>query len=151
MTDSPLLLPQILASLRDKNLYIINKRRKNGLIVFKKYHAEFAGPGAVIGSIFDEDVQEILPVGNLSLITPQNSQEKIDAYLIRRQWVRLLRQITDNPNPIQRAQIILNQFESWFDSETTEQLPDNALAMLVGVLPQTIRKVRNASDRLDLD
>ncbi|NJM86422.1 MAG: hypothetical protein HC847_03635 [Hydrococcus sp. RU_2_2] len=133
----------IIDRLREKEFSIVNPRRKNGLILYKQYHAEFAGPGAVVGSEFDTDVVRIIPVGNLSLVTPQSSREKINAYLIRRQWVRLTKQIIDNPVPLQRAQVILNQFENWFDSETAATLPDDAFALLVGVLPQTIRKVRN--------
>jgi hypothetical protein len=134
---------EIVARLHQKEFSIVNPRRKNGLILYKQYHAEFAGPGAVVGSEFDADVVRVIPVGNLSLVTPQTSREKINAYLIRRQWVRLTKQIIDNPVPLQRAQVILNQFENWFDSETVATLPDDAFALLVGVLPQTIRKVRN--------
>jgi hypothetical protein len=133
----------ILARLHAKTFLIVNPRRKNGLILYKRYHAEFAGPGAVVGSEFDTDVKRVVTVGNLSLLTPQNERDKINAYLIRRQWVRLTKQITDNPVPLQRAQVILNQFENWFDSQTAATLPDDAFALLVGVLPQTIRKIRN--------
>ena len=135
---------EILAQLQSQELLVINPRRKNGLIIYKKFHAEFAGPGAVIGGKLDSDALEILTVGKLSLINPQTSEAKIQAYKMRRQWVRLTKQITDNPIPIERAQIILNQFEHWFDAETVAQLPDQAFALLVGVLPQTINKVRNS-------
>lgn len=141
---------QILAQLKKGNLLLVNPRRKNGLILFKKYHAEFAGPGAVVGNVFDLDVEQVLPVGNLSLLKPQTSKEKINAYLIRRQWIRLTKQITDNPVSMQRAQIILNQFEHWFDTQTAAQLPDEAFASLVGVFPQTIRKVRDRVERLEV-
>lgn len=139
---------KILAQLQNKELLVVNPRRKNGLILYKKYHAEFAGPGAVVGSVFDEDVVKVIPVGSLSLLEPQNSEERIQSYLIRRQWIRLTKQITDNPIPVQRAQVILNQFENWFDAETAAKLPDEAFALLVGVLPQTIRKVRDSAERL---
>ncbi|NES81614.1 MAG: hypothetical protein F6K10_09505 [Moorea sp. SIO2B7] len=141
---------KILAQLRDKQLLVVNPRRKNGLILYKPYHAEFAGPGAVVGSLFDIDIVRVLPVGKLSLVDPQTSKERINAYLIRRQWIRLLKQITDNPVPLQRAQLILNQFENWFDTETAARLPDEAFALLVGVLPQTIMKVRSQVDRLEV-
>lgn len=134
----------ILARLKAGELLIVNPRRKNGLIVCKKYHAEFVGPGAVVGGQFDVDAINIVPVGSISLIYPQNSQAKKQAYKMRRQWIRLTKQITDNPSPTERAQVILNQFEHWFDSETVTNLPDEVFALLVGVLPQTIRKVRNS-------
>jgi hypothetical protein len=139
---------EIITKLHHKQFLIVNPRRKNGVILYKQYHAEFAGPGAVIGSIFDLDVEHLIPVGKLSLLNPKNNQERINSYLIRRQWVRLTKQITDNPVPIQRAQVILNQFENWFDAETTAQLPDHAFALLVGVLPETINKVRKEFERI---
>ena len=136
-------ISDLLTQLQAQTLWVINPRRKNGLILYKRYHAEFAGPGAVIGSKFDEDVVNIIPVGKLSLVTPKSNPEKINAYLIRRQWVRLTKQITDNPVAVQRAQVILNQFENWFDAETVAHLPDIAFAQLVGVLPETIHQVRH--------
>ena len=136
-------IPQLLARLKSQELLIVNPRRKNGLIIYKKYHAEFAGPGAIVGGLFDLGVTTVLAVGSVSLVDPQNSQEKKQAYKMRRQWVRLTKQIIDNPQPTERAQVILNQFEHWFDVETVADLPDEAFALLVGVLPQTIRKVRN--------
>jgi hypothetical protein len=140
----------ILKQLHDKQLLVVNSRRRNGLILYKRYHAEFAGPGSAVGGLFDLDCQQVLPVGNLSLLHPESADERQRAYLIRRQWIRLTKQITDNPVPLQRAQMILNQFECYFDPETITQLPDKAFALLVGVLPHTIRKVRNTDDRVDV-
>ena len=122
-------------------LLIVSSRRRNGLILFKRYHAEFAGPGAAVGGLIDRDCQRVLPVGNLSLISPESSEERQRAYLIRRQWVRLTIEIIGNLTPLQRAQKILKSSDL-FESEIIAQLPDEALAFLVGVLPETIRKVR---------
>ncbi len=140
----------ILAKLHDKQLLIVNSRRRNGLILYKRHHAEFAGPGSAVGGPFDLDCQQVLPVGNLSLIHPESADERQRAYLIRRQWVRLTKQITENSVSLQRAQMILNQFEGFFDAETIAKIPDEAFALLVGVLPHTIRKARNPADRGDI-
>ena len=129
---------------------IINPRRKNGIIIYKPYHSEFAGPGSAIGGIFDLNVVDVLFVGKLSLIEVNNSEELQRSYLIRRQWTRLLIKILENPDGIQRAQVILNQFEHWFDSETASNVSNYAFATLIGVLPQTIAKVRNTRDRPDI-
>ncbi len=141
-------IDDILQNLHDKQLLVINPRRKNGLILYKPYHAEFAGPGAAIGANFDHDVLDVLPVGKLSLSIPRTSQERINSYLIRRQWVKLAKQISDNTIAQQRAQVILNQFEHWFDLQTASVLPDETFALLVGVLPQTMKKVRTQSELL---
>ncbi|MCV3213686.1 hypothetical protein OGM63_09200 [Plectonema radiosum NIES-515] len=132
----------ILTQLHSGKVFIVNSRRRNGLILFKRYHAEFAGPGAAVGGDYDRDCQNLLPIGNLQLLTPDSYDERQKAYLIRRQWIRLIKQITENPLPIQRVQKILDQFEQYFPPETVEKLPDIAFALLVGVLPQTVGIVR---------
>ncbi|MEW6491019.1 MAG: hypothetical protein AB1589_00500 [Cyanobacteriota bacterium] len=140
----------VLKQLLDKQLLVVNSRRRNGIILYKRFHAEFAGPGSAVGGLFDLDCQKVLLVGNFSLVYPESTEERQRAYALRRQWIRLTKQITDNPVPIQRAQMILNQFEHYFDPDTIAKLPDEAFALLVGVLPHTIRKVRNTADRLDV-
>jgi hypothetical protein len=141
---------ELLHQLRSCKQWIINPRRKNGIIIYKPYHAEFAGPGAVIGGLFDRDVVAIFPVGKLSLIQAHDCEERKRSYLIRRQWIRLFTKILENPDPIERAQVILNQFEHWFDIETAHQVSNDAFARLIGVLPQTIAQVRHNEERFDL-
>lgn len=132
----------ILTRLHSGEVFIVNSRKRNGLILFKRYHAEFAGPGAAVGGDYDCDCQRVLSIGNLSLLTPESYEERQKAYLIRRQWIRLIKQITENPIPQQRVQKILDQFEQYFPSEIVADLPDAAFALLVGVLPQTVGLVR---------
>lgn len=136
---------EILKLLHSGQVLMVNSRRRNGLILYKRYHAEFAGPGAAVGGFYDRDCEWALPVGNLSLLTPETHEERQKAYLIRRQWIRLMKQITEKPQPQQRVQKILEQFEQYFDSETVTQLSDEAFALLVGVLPQTVGMVRRGA------
>jgi hypothetical protein len=136
----------ILQCLANGQLLIVNSRKRNGLILCKEYHAEFAGPGSAIGSFFDLDCKQVIPVGDLSLVEPENQEERQKAYLIRRQWIRLTHQLTDNPVALQRAQMILNHFENYFGAETVKQIPDEAFALMVGVLPQTVKSLRNSED-----
>jgi hypothetical protein len=141
----------ILNQLKSGKLLIVNSRRRNGLIIYKRFHAEFAGPGAAVGSFFDLDCEGVLPVGDLLLVDPKEQDDRQKAYLIRRQWIKLTQQLTDNPAPLQRAQMILNQFENYFGAETTAQLPDEAFALLVGVLPHTVYAARHGPSSLDED
>lgn len=140
---------EFITQLNSGQLFVVNSRRRNGLVIYKQFHAEFAGPGAAVGSFFDVDCIKAIPVGDLSLIEPATHEERQKAYLIRRQWIRLTQQFTDNAVPLQRAQMILNQFENYFDPDTVAQLPDEALALLVGILPQTIRMARQSSTHLN--
>jgi len=133
---------EIIAQVNSGQLLMVSSRRRNGLILFKQFHAEFAGPGAAVGGFFDVDCQRALAVGDLSLVYPETQEERKNAYLIRRQWIRLTSQLTENAVPLKRAQLILDQFENYFPPEVVAQIPDEAFALLVGVLPQTIRIIR---------
>ncbi|NES95236.1 MAG: hypothetical protein F6K32_08380 [Desertifilum sp. SIO1I2] len=139
----------LLSQLNSGQLLMVNRNRRNGLIIYKRFHAEFAGPGAAVGGFFDSDCVQVVPVGNTSLVYPETHEDRKNAYLIRLQWVRLTQQLTDNPTPLQRAQKVLDQFENFFDVDLVKQLPDEAFALLVGVLPQTINAVRHTPEKLE--
>ncbi len=125
---------------------MVDSRRRNGLILIKRFHAEFAGPGAAVCGAFDIDSLRAIPVGDFCLVCPQFPEEKQKAFEIRRHWVRLTEQLTRKPVALERAKMILTQFEQYFDGETVAQIPDEALALLVGVFPQTIRAARQGND-----
>jgi hypothetical protein len=141
---------EILHYLQSGRLWMVNSRRRNGLILCKSYYAEFAGPGAAVGGLFDLDCQRVIPVGDLSLLQPDSHEERQKAYLIRRQWIRLTQQFTDQSVPLQRAQMILNQFENYFDQDTIARIPDEAFALLVGVLPYSVRMARRKPGKLNV-
>ncbi|MEG3896015.1 MULTISPECIES: hypothetical protein [unclassified Microcoleus] len=137
----------LLAEINSGKLLMVDSRRRNGLILIKRFHAEFAGPGAAVGGAFDVDSVQAIPVGDFCLVCPQSPEERQKAFGIRRHWVRLTEQLTAKQAALERAQMILIQFEQYFDSETVAQIPDRALALLVGVFPQTIRAARQENDR----
>jgi hypothetical protein len=133
---------ELLRYIQEGRVLAVNKRRRNGLVLYKQFHAEFAGPGAAVGGVFDADCQKVIPVGNLSLVAPETHEERQEAYLIRRQWIRLTQQFTDTSEAIQRAKKILNQFETYFDAPTIARIPDESFALMVGVMPSTVRLAR---------
>lgn len=139
---------EFLEQIRGGEVWTVNGRQRNGVILCKPYHTEFAGPGAAIGGYLDLDCQRVIPMGKLSLVRPTSHQEQQNAYLIRRQWIKLTQQVTDKSVPLQRAQMILNQFENYFDQETIARIPDEAFALMVGVLPYTIRMARRPPGKL---
>ncbi|XZN89070.1 MAG: hypothetical protein ACM65M_15435 [Microcoleus sp.] len=136
----------IIAELSSGKLLLVDSRRRNGLILIKRFHAEFAGPGAAVGGAFDVDSQQVIPVGDFCLVYPESPEARQKAFGIRRHWVRLTEQLTAKPEALERAQMLLTQFEQYFDVQTVAQIPDRALALLIGVFPQTIRQARQ-SDR----
>jgi len=132
----------ILAKIRGNDLWVVNSRRRNGLIIHKEFYTEFAGPGAAIGGGLDSDCRAIIPLGSLSLIAPASAEAQQKALKIRLQWVRLTQNFTDKPIPLDRAQLILEQFKSYFDQSIVDTVPDESFALLVGVLPHTVRRAR---------
>ncbi len=136
----------IIAELSSGKLLLVDSRRRNGLILIKRFHAEFAGPGAAVGGAFDVDSQQVIPVGDFCLVYPESPEARQKAFGIRRHWVRLTEQLTAKPEALERAQMLLTQFEQYFDVPTVAQIPDRALALLIGVFPHTIRQARQ-SDR----
>lgn len=133
----------VLGKIRGKDLWIVNSRRRNGLIIHKEFYTEFAGPGAAVGGNLDADCRGVIALGSLSLIAPDSPEEQQKALRIRLQWVRLTQNFTDKPVSIDRARMILEQFKSYFDQSIVDQVPDEAFALMVGVLPCTIRRARS--------
>jgi hypothetical protein len=136
------IVSELLSQLKSGDLFVVDSRKRSGLIIFKPFHAEFAGPGAAIGSVFDQDCIAVLPVGDFSAVPLGTVEDRQKAYLIRRQWIRLVQQITDNPDAQERVRMLLNQFNNYFDWSTVGQISDEAFALMVGVLPQTVQTVR---------
>ncbi|MEM8602249.1 MAG: hypothetical protein AAGF24_00245 [Cyanobacteria bacterium P01_H01_bin.121] len=135
-------LKQTLIEVQSGKLLVVSSRRRNGLLLRKPFHTEFAGPGAAVGGGFDQDCQELVPIGSLAIFPPSSADEYLNALLIRRQWIRLLEQMTEEESPEERAQKVLTQFENYFDPRSVAKLEDDTLAELVGVLPITIRRAR---------
>ncbi|HEY9657057.1 MAG TPA: hypothetical protein V6C65_01235, partial [Allocoleopsis sp.] len=140
----------ILQHIHSGQIWMVNARKRNGLILYKPFHAEFAGPGSAVGGQYDQDCYRVIPVGKLSLLRPDSHKERQNAYLIRRQWIKLTQQFTDHSLPVQRAQMILNQFETYFDQQTIARIPDEAFAMLVGVLPYSVRLARRTPGKMNV-
>ena len=142
--NQDLKVDEVVEKLESGQLWVVNSRRRNGLIVLREFHAEFAGPGAAVGGDLDaEDIVGVIPIGNLSLLSPDSHEAHQNAIKIRLQWIRLTQNFTDQPCPDDRARMILEQFKTYFDQDTVDLVPDRAFAMLVGVLPRTIRRVRD--------
>jgi hypothetical protein len=66
----------ILAEITSGKLLMVDSRRRNGLILIKPFHAEFAGPGAAVGGAFDVDSQQAIPVGDFCLVCPVSAADR---------------------------------------------------------------------------
>jgi hypothetical protein len=124
-------------------VWIVNNRRRNGLLLIKEFYAEFAGPGAAVGGLVDQDCQAVIPLGDFELLLPKSLKEQETGYRIRLQWLKLVERFTARGDAKQRARKLLDQFEEFFDRPDIDKLPDQVLAAAVGVLPHVIRAARH--------
>ncbi|MGD1903447.1 MAG: hypothetical protein ACFB9N_14535 [Geitlerinemataceae cyanobacterium] len=130
----------LISQLNGGQLLVVDGDRRSGLIVQKRYHSEFAGPGSAVGGFFDAGVQRIYPIGELSLSAPPSDayEARQKAFSTRRQWLRFMEQLTTDAAPLARALTLLERFEQFFDCDAIEAIPNETLATLIGVMPSTI-------------
>ncbi|HEY9906099.1 MAG TPA: hypothetical protein V6D18_00670 [Thermosynechococcaceae cyanobacterium] len=124
-------------------LLAVNEYQKSGLIFCNRYHAEFAGPGALLGFGLEPQVHSIVAIGLpevIEVVTPEARQR---AYGRKIQWTRWLQKITKYPQPRDRAEKLLCGLEAFFGRSIVQDLPIDVLALLVGVLPSTIVQARS--------
>lgn len=126
-----------------RRLLAVGETKRGGLILCKPHYAEFAGPGAAIACLTAPDYSFIVAIGAPDLIEVTNPRDRQRAYSRRIQWVRWLQKIVLHPDPVQRAEKLFLGFEEFFSGEVVSQIPDEILALLAGVLPQTIAAVRS--------
>ncbi len=120
----------------------LSAQRRNGLILCKTYHAEFAGPGAAVGRPCDFDCQQAIAIGNKwELVTLESAEDQQAAYRRRIQWMYWLKKVTEKARPTGRAEALLSSFDAFFEPKAVASLPLEVLAKLVGVFPQTMAVV----------
>lgn len=135
---------ELVTQLSSGQLLIVDGTRRSGLIIQKRYHSEFAGPGSAVGGFFDVGVQHLFPIGDLSLVAPAPSayDQRQQAFSTRRQWLRLTEQLTESTAPLMRASLLLERFSQYFDNAMIDVLPNEVLANLIGVMPTTMAIAR---------
>ncbi len=126
-----------------RQLLAVSEQKRSGLILCKAHHAEFAGPGAAVGTLVEEACTQIIAIGAPDIIPVTTYKKRQNAYSRRIQWVRWLQKITEHPEAIQRAEKLFSSFEAFFGAQVLLGLSDEVLALLVGVLPTTIATVRS--------
>lgn len=143
LLPQPLIQPNaVLSQLQSGQIFIVQGERGSGLIICHRHHAEIAGPGSAIGGVFDLDCQRVVPFGAPSLIYSDDRAVRRQAYTTRQRWLTITQKIVGLPVPLKRAQGILHTLGRCTNPETVDRLPNDVLAQLVGVLPETVAMAR---------
>ncbi len=129
-------------------LFAISEQKKSGIILQKKYYAEFLGPGAAIGTPLEEKYANVILIGSPTLVPIETRTDRQRAYSRRIQWMRWLEKIASSGTPTQRAEKLLSSFEAFFGADLVAQLPGEVLALLIGVFPETMQAVQWEQNQL---
>lgn len=124
-------------------LLAVSEHKRSGLIICKAHHAEFAGPGAAVGTLVEQACVSVIAIGAPEIVSVVTHQQRQTAYSRRIQWMRWLQKITDHSDAIERAEKLFASFEEFFGAQALLGLSDEVLALLIGVLPTTIATVRS--------
>ncbi|GEM_PF-1067464 len=142
-TSQILVASELNTALSSRQLLAVGEHKRSGLIICKAHHAEFAGPGAAVGTLIEPDCISVIAIGApeiMPVITPKQRQT---AYSRRIQWIRWLQKITEHPDAMQRAEKLFASFEEFFGAQALMGLSDEVLALLIGVMPSTVATVRS--------
>ncbi len=131
----------------ESQLLAVGEAKRSGLILCCSHHAEFAGPGAAIHSPREKPYAAVIAIGAPEIVELTEYAARQKAYSLRIQWVRWLRCIVAQPEPGLRVEKLLTGFEEFFGSDTLQQIPNEVLALLAGVLPHTIATVRSQTSQ----
>jgi hypothetical protein len=135
---------EILIQLHTGQLLKVNGHPGNALIICHPHHSELAGPGAAVGGIFDLKCIRVIAIGKVSIVYPETHRERHKAYIRRQQWMLFTQKAMESWVPLQRSKRLLILLYQYFDHKLIDELPDEVLARLVGVLPKTMATMRQS-------
>ena len=100
------------------------------------------GLDAAVRDSIDTNVIAVYTNGEIKMEELAGFEQRKQAFQARDRYLESLLQVTGEYAPIKRAHLLLSQMEAWFGREEVEQIHDEWLAGLVGVLPRPIAAVR---------
>jgi hypothetical protein len=124
-------------------LFVVGESKRSGLILCKSHYAEFAGPGAAIACPIEQGYESVLALGSPEIVEVSTYGDRQKAYSRRIQWLRWVNKIVAHPDPIQRTEKLFTGFKEFFGEQLLADIPNDVMALLAGVLPQTITQVRS--------
>lgn len=141
----------VLCRLKSGQLLAIAPHSPGGLIIVKSFYADFAGPGAAVGSEFDRHTTAVYTIGPIQFYTPATRAERAASIETRIAYTERLSSILDVPVPLRRANLILEQFHAWLPGQSLETLPAELISKLVGISPATVKLAWHSHKHLASD
>ncbi|MBP0020000.1 MAG: hypothetical protein J7647_20910 [Cyanobacteria bacterium SBLK] len=143
LSRHPLFAPtQVLSNMRSGQLFFVKANKGSGVIICHPHHAEILGPGAAVGGMLDLDCHRLIPLGKVALTYPESYEQRRESFQIRQKWIGAAQKAIKHPVPLKRAYLMVMMIEKYFGRKAIAELPDEILASIVGVLPQTMTIAR---------
>lgn len=115
---------------------------QGGIILQKQFYTDFVGSGAVVGSSLDVNCLSIYVIGAVEFHASTIYEQRQQAFQKRMDYSQQLQEITQEYAPHQRAFLILQQLSKWVGLEEVQKIPNELVAQMAGLFPETIEFVR---------
>jgi hypothetical protein len=124
--------------LKSGQLLAITDSQTSGIILQKPFFAEFIGPGAAIGGLFDLNCVTIYTLGQAEFTAPATLEERQAAFRCRIDNIASMQTLCQPEAPLRRAIDLLDMLCSRFSTDEIRTIPNDVLSKVVGVMPGTI-------------
>ncbi len=124
--------------LKSGQLLAVTDRVTSGIILQKPFFAEYIGPGAAIGGLFDLNCVTIYTLGQAEFTAPATLEARQEAFRRRIDHIEAMQTLCQAEVPLRRATDLLDMLCDRFGIEEIRSIPNDVLAQVVGTLPSTI-------------
>jgi hypothetical protein len=124
--------------LKSGQLLAVTNSEASGIILQKPFFAEFIGPGAAIGGLFDLKCVTIYTLGKAEFTAPATREERQVAFRRRMDDVTTMQNLCQSDVPLRRAIDLLDMLCDRMGTDEIRLIPNEVLAKIVGVIPGTI-------------
>jgi hypothetical protein len=124
--------------LKSGQLLAVTDGATSGIILKKPFFAEYIGPGAAIGGLFDLKCVTIYTLGQAEFTAPVTLGERQEAFRRRIDQIEAMQNLCQAEVPLRRAIDLLDMLCDRFGIDEIRSIPNEVLAQVVGVLPATI-------------
>lgn len=129
----------LLSLLKSGQLLYLHPKSRGGLILHKKFYADWIDAGAAVGGCFDLNCQSIYILGEVDFCVPHTHEERTTAFQKRITCIEDLQFILREPSALRRAQLAISQLSQGLGFAEIKQIPHELIAHLVGVSPKTVQ------------
>lgn len=132
----------LLSLLKSGQWLALSSDFKGGLIIRKRFYADFVGSGAAVGGCLDVNCTCVYVLGTVQFYAPATYKERASAFGQRIACIERLKEILLERSRLRRAYSILGQLSRWVGADAVKNIPDELVAQLAGLLPTTVKVAR---------